>query len=45
VTLSFARKALREAGFRVLDATVSRKKAPDGLHQFGSQHGLLVQKI
>jgi len=45
VTLSFARKELREAGFRVLDTTVSRKKVPDGLHQFGSQHGLLVQKI
>ena len=44
VRLGYAKKYARETGFRILGTTVSRKRVPDGLRLFGSQHGLLLQK-
>ena len=44
VTLARARKRGRDAGFYVCATAVSRKRVPDGLLLFGSQHGLLLKK-
>lgn len=44
VSLSYARRQCRQAGFRIRKTLVSRKRVPDGLNLFGSQHGLLVEK-
>ena len=44
VTLPYATEICRKAGFKVCRATVSRKRVPDGLSLYGSQHGLLLKK-
>ena len=44
VTLPFAKKFARQLGFQVKGVTVSRRRVPDGIAAYGSQHGLLLIK-
>lgn len=44
VTLQHAMALARRLGMDVVHTAVSRKKVPDGVHQFGGQHGLVLRK-
>jgi len=44
VSLSFAKKIVKQAGFSVLKTLVSRKKVPNGINLFGGQNGLILKK-
>jgi len=44
VTLSYAKTFARTLGFEVKAVTASRRRVPDGLAAYGSQHGLLLVK-
>ncbi len=44
VTVPYAKGYAKRLGFQVKSATVSRRRVPDGLAAYGSQHGLLLVK-
>lgn len=44
VTLGYAARAARGAGFEVLKRVVSHKHVPDGTTQYGGQHGLVLRR-
>ncbi len=44
ISVPHAKKLTRKIGFKVLDSLVSHKSAPDGLHLYGGQHGLVLLK-
>jgi len=44
VTLPYAKNFARSLGLEIHGTFVSRRRVPDELHVFGSQHGLLLRK-
>jgi hypothetical protein len=44
VTLGYAARAARAAGFEVLSRVVSHKHVPDGAALYGGQHGLVLRR-
>jgi ubiquinone/menaquinone biosynthesis C-methylase UbiE len=45
VTLGYASRMARAAGFEILDRVVSRKHVPDGTTLYGGQHGLVLRRL
>ena len=45
VTLPCAKREAKRRGLWPLRTLVSRKNVPDGVRRYGSQHGLLLQKV
>jgi len=44
VSVAFAKKIARSAGFQVKEILVSHRKVPDGFLLFGGQHGMVLMK-
>jgi len=44
VTVRYASRSARRAGFAIIDRVVSRRQVPDGTTLFGGQHGLVLRR-
>ena len=44
VTLGYASRSVRAAGFEILNRVVSHKHVPDGTTLYGGQHGLVMRR-